>query len=94
MSTQEERRVGENVKLRKKLARALESEASIRAERRSLARRVRSYTREALELETVISELRGKITAKDIRITKLAKYEDIIVKMVRRVQKDAGNALE
>tara|TARA_R110000751_G_scaffold75293_2_gene151852 strand:+ start:1928 stop:2212 length:285 start_codon:yes stop_codon:yes gene_type:complete len=94
MSTQEERRVGENVKLRKKLARALESEASIRAERRSLARRVRSYAREVLELEMVINELRGKVTAKDTRITKLAKYEDIIVKMVRRVQKDAGNALE
>ena len=29
MSTQEERRVGENVKLRKKLARALESEATM-----------------------------------------------------------------
>mgnify|MGYP003659919273 FL=1 len=42
----------------------------------------------------VINELRGKVTAKDTRITKLAKYEDIIVKMVRRVQKDAGNALE
>ena len=89
MTTQEERRVGENVKLRRKLARALESEASIRAERRSLARRVRSYTREVLELETVISELRGKLTAKDAHITKLKKYEDIIIKMVERVEKDS-----
>mgnify|MGYP003636183301 FL=1 len=89
MSTQEERRVGENVKLRKKLARALESEATMRAERRRLARRVRSYAREVDDLETIASSLRDKLKSQGNEIDRLKKYEDLIVKMVKRVQKDS-----
>ena len=89
MSTQEERRVGENVKLRKKLARALESEATMRAERRRLARRVRSYAREVDDLETIASSLRDKLKSQGDEIDRLKKYEDLIVKMVKRVQKDS-----
>ena len=89
MSTQEERRVGENVRLRKKLARALESETAIRAERRSLARRVRGYIREVLELETKISELRARLGTRDRENAKLQKYEALIFKLVERVKKDA-----
>ena len=89
MSTQEERRVGENVKLRKKLARALESEATMRAERRRLARRVRSYAREVDDLETIASSLRDKLKSQGNEIDRLKKYEDLIGKMVKRVQKDS-----
>lgn len=89
MATQEERMVGEKMKLRRQLARALESEAKIRAERRTLARRVRSYTKEVLELEMIIVELRGKVAATATEVTRLRKYESLINKMVRRVQKDS-----
>lgn len=88
MTTQEERRVGENMKLRRQLARSLEKEAKIRSERRTLARRVRSYTREVLELEMVIVELRGKIASTSTEVARLRAYESIVTKMVDRVQKD------
>ena len=90
MSTQEERRVGENVRLRKKLARALEAETATRGERRALARRVRGYIREVLELETKISELRARLGTMDRENAKLQKYEVLIIKMVERVKKDAA----
>ena len=86
-----ERMVGENVKLRSKLTRALESETAIREERRALARRVRSYAREVLELETTIGELRGKSASLAKKIHKLKKYESLITKMVERVQKEKKN---
>tara|TARA_R110000751_G_scaffold77254_4_gene155899 strand:+ start:1240 stop:1515 length:276 start_codon:yes stop_codon:yes gene_type:complete len=89
MSTQEERMVGENVRLRSKLKRALAAEAAVREERRALARRMRSYSREVLELETTIVELRGRLGANAKEFTKLRKYEALIKKMVERVQKDS-----
>lgn len=88
--TNAERRVGENMKLRKQLARALASEVAMRSERRSLARRVRSYIREVLELETTIAELRGRLSCTVAEMKKLRRYEALITKLVERVQKDTG----
>ena len=88
MTAKEERMVGENVRLRSKLARAIEAETAIRAERRALARRVRGYVREVLELETTIGELRGRIDADAKERTRIKKYETMMIKLVERVQKD------
>ena len=50
---------------------------------------MRSYSREVLELETTIVELRGRLGANAKEFTKLRKYEALIKKMVERVQKDS-----
>lgn len=80
-----ERMVGENVKLRKKLARALESAAAMRGERNHAIRQSKRLMKENVEMSSRISRLRNKLTVRSDKLAKLRRYETLLRTLVKKV---------
>ena len=80
-----ERMVGQNVKLRKKLARALELAAAMKGERNHAIRQAKRLMKENIEIASLVSRLRSKLTTKNAELLKLRRYETLIITLVKKV---------
>ena len=81
----DESMVGDNVKLRRKLTRAIESASALRGERNHAVRQAKRLTKENLYLASLAGRLRRKLTVRNAELVKLKRYKALIFNLVKKV---------